>query len=109
MPEQAVLDVDVAAERMYERIEGSGAVRLRVYRPIPDPTPGGDWRCRLVIDGLGRPVDRWVHGVDGVQALGLALEMARSHLQPSPEHPALVTWLGQADLGLPRLLPSRAR
>ena len=109
MPEDAGSDLDVVAKRTYERVDGGAPVRLRVCRPAPDPAPGGDWRCRLVIDGLGRPVDRWAYGIDGVQALGLALEIARSYLQPSPEHPALVTWLGQADLGLPRLLPPRTR
>lgn len=109
MPESEVSELDVVAERVYDGVQLDAAVRLRICRPEPDPTPDGDWRCRLLIEGLERPVDRWAYGIDAVQALGLALEMARSHLQPSPERPALVTWLGQLDLGLPRLSSVQSR
>jgi hypothetical protein len=79
-------------------------VRLAIGRPEPDPEPDGDWRCRVMIEGLGPRVDQHAYGVDAVQALALALEMARAHLQPSSAQPARVRWLGQTDLGLPRSL-----
>jgi hypothetical protein len=97
--------MDVIAERTYERAGAPGLVRLALGRPEPDPEPGGDWRCRMVIEGLGDVIDRHAYGVDALQALGLAFEMARAHLQPSPSHGPGVTWLGQADLGLPRSVP----
>lgn len=68
--------------------------------------PGGDWRCRVVIEGLDRPVDQFAYGVDSIQAFGLALELARMFLQPNPAHPPLVTWVNPPDLGLPRSLSS---
>jgi hypothetical protein len=96
---------DSVIERVFERHTASGVadVRLAVGRPEPDPEPGGDWRCRLVVVGLPRPVDRHAHGVDGVQALTLALEMAAADLR----HAALprgerLTFLGGPDLCLPR-------
>ncbi len=59
-----------------------------------------------MILGLGAPVDRYAYGIDGVQALGLALEMARAELEAAGRGGGAVTWLGGADLGLPRSLPA---
>jgi hypothetical protein len=98
-------DFDPVIERVFDRRTALGAaeVRLALGRPEPDPETGGDWRCRLVIVGLPRPVDRHAYGVDGVQALTLALEMAAADLRyaalPAGER---LTFLGGPDLRLPR-------
>ena len=98
-------DLEPVIERLFERHTGAGVVevRLAVARPEPDPTRGGDWRCRLAIVGLPHPVDRHAYGIDGVQALTLALEMAAADLRHA-ELPAgeRLTFLGAPDLCLPR-------
>lgn len=98
-------DFDPMVERTFERHAAAGitAVRLALGHPEPDPAPGGDWRCRVIIVGLPYAVDRYAYGVDGVQALTLALEMAAADLRhaalPSGER---LTFLGGPDLCLPR-------
>jgi len=98
------VEFDVIAARVYQRVGAPSDVRLCVGRPELDPVPGRDWRCRMVIDGLDQPIDRWAYGIDAVQALALAFELARIYLQPDPDRSASVTWLEQSDLGLPRVL-----
>jgi hypothetical protein len=99
-------DLDPVVERTFERHTASGVseVRLVLGRPAPDPADGGDWRCRVVITGLPDPVDRHAYGIDALQALALAIEMAAADLRyarlPAGER---VTFLGGPDLGLPRL------
>lgn len=101
--------LDAIATRVYERAGTQDLVRLLIGRPEPDPLPGGDWRCRIVIEGLDKPIDRWAFGVDAIQALGLAFEIARIQLQPHPDRAPKVSWLDHADLALPRLLGSLDR
>ncbi len=108
MSEETPAGMDVVVTREFERAGGGPPVRLLVARPEPDPAPGGDWRCRHVIVGLGAPVDAYAYGVDPLQALGLVLEMARAELEAASRAGERVTWLGGADLGLPRSLPASA-
>ncbi len=100
-------DSEPFVERTFEYHTAAGvrAVRLRVVAPERDPEPGGDWRCRLRISGLDGEVDQHAYGEDGLQALILALEMARVVLgtTPLPEGAALA-WLGHPDLGIPAML-----
>jgi len=102
-------DVDAVVDRTFERVgpagAAAGAVRLALGRPERDPGPGGDWRCRVVIAGLGRPIDRHAYGIDPLQALALALEMARMYLSFTPlADGERLTWLGASELGIPRVL-----
>ena len=100
-------DADAVVERTFERTGPAGAavVRLALGRPEPDPEPGGDWRCRVVVSGLGRLVDQYAYGIDSLQALALALEMARALLAHAALRPGeRLQWLGDADLGLPRVI-----
>jgi hypothetical protein len=98
-------DLDPVVERRFERhgAHGVTAVRLCLGRPERDPVPGGDWRCRVVIAGMPQPVDRYAYGIDGLQALTLALEMAAADLRYArlPEGERL-TFLGGSDLCLPQ-------
>ena len=106
---------DAAVERVFELTgpDGVAEVRLALGPPEPDPRPDGDprcpdWRCRVRIAGLARPVDQHAYGIDALQALALGCEMARSYLETAPLAAGqALTWLGQADLGLPRVLPAR--
>ena len=73
---------------------------------VPQPVPGSDWGCALQINGLNtewrRP--RYVFGIDGLQALHLAMKCASAALESAK---LKLEWLGQAEyLDLPRFLPT---
>jgi hypothetical protein len=72
---------------------------------VPQPVPGSDWGCPLQITGLNttwrRP--RYVFGIDGLQALHLAMQCAGTVLESAKPK---LEWLGQSeDLGIPKSLP----
>jgi len=72
---------------------------------VPQPVPGSDWGCALQITGLDSSwrKPRYVFGIDGLQALHLAMKCAAAVLESTK--PQLV-WLGeQGDLGMPKFLP----
>jgi hypothetical protein len=101
-------ETELFVERTYEShaAAGTGEVRLRVFRPERDPEPGGSWRCRVRIDGVEPTVDQHAYGEDGLQALVLALEMARVCLRFADlPGGASLRWMGDADLGIPVMLP----
>src|SRR5215831_12561375 len=92
----------VAARRAFKLPDGKLVV---LTLGVPRPVPGSDWGCALQITGLNtrwrRP--KYVFGVDGLQALHLAMKRAAAVLDAAK--PELV-WLGEkGDLGLPRFLP----
>jgi hypothetical protein len=96
----------VFVARTFELRSGSRIrkVTLRLSVPEPDPT-GCGWRCRLRLRGLSTTFDRHTHGEDGLQALLLALEMARVLLATTPlPAGARLTWSDDANLGVPALL-----
>ena len=73
---------------------------------VPQPVPGSDWGCALQITGLNagwrRP--RYVYGIDGLQALHLAMKCAGAVLESAK---LKLEWLGQTeDLGMPNFLPA---
>jgi hypothetical protein len=76
------------------------SVVLRIGRPIKDPTTrrSGDWCVPLQIDGLGPGKLVPVWGVDGLQALVLALDYARRSLtQWTEEAEGTIFWLDEFD------------
>jgi hypothetical protein len=92
----------IAARRVFQ-----SAARKRVVLTIgvPRRVPGSDWGCPVQITGLNtswrRP--RYVFGIDGLQALHLAMKCAAAVLE-STRTP--LVWLGeQGDLGMPAFLP----
>ena len=73
---------------------------------VPQPLEGWDWGCAVQITGLGsifaRP--RLVFGIDALDALQLAMQVATVTLETSGHD---LEWLGQRDdLGLPKFLPN---
>ncbi|MEU8774165.1 hypothetical protein [Streptomyces sp. NPDC048606] len=56
-------------------------VSLQVGTPRPDPTPGGDWVCPCRVEGLDGSSVSEIHGVDGLQALALAVDTVRIRLR----------------------------
>lgn len=94
---------DVIAERELEaRHRVTGEVRrviVRLGRPRIDERPGGDWACSIEFAGLGDDEIEEAYGVDGVQALRLAMQLASIRLASEAASFEL-TWLGEQDLGM---------
>jgi hypothetical protein len=91
----------IAARRVYKTSTGKPVV---VTLGVPVPVPGSDWGCPLQIAGLNtawrRP--KYVFGIDGFQALHLAMQCAGMVLESSGRR---LEWSGQTeDLGIPRFL-----
>jgi hypothetical protein len=57
--------------------EPAREIVVTIGEPEPDPKPGGDFRCRLVISGFEKTYDRYFFGVDPIQALIHALWQRR--------------------------------
>jgi hypothetical protein len=92
----------IAARRVYRAASGT---RVVVTLGVPQPVPGSDWGCPLQITGLNtiwrRP--KYVFGIDGFQALHLAMHGAGVVLEAAEQK---LEWLGQTeDLGMPKFLP----
>jgi hypothetical protein len=71
-----------AARRVFQSARGKPVV---LTIGVPQPVPGSDWGCALRITGLNvswrRP--RYVFGIDGLQALHLAMKCADLLLESS--------------------------
>jgi hypothetical protein len=92
----------IAARRTFRSADGR-AVVLTIG--VPQRVPGSDWGCAVQITGLRtawrRP--RYIFGIDGLQALHLAMKCATAFLESAK--PPLV-WLGEpGELFLPKFLP----
>jgi hypothetical protein len=92
----------IAARRVFKAPDGKPVV---VTLGVPRAVPGSDWGCPLQITGLNtawrRP--KYVFGIDGLQALHLAMQCAGAALESTKSR---LEWLGQTeDLGMPRFLP----
>ena len=92
----------IAARRVFKAPSGKPVV---VTLGVPQPVPGSDWGCALQITGLDttwrRP--KYVFGIDGLQALHLAMQCAGAVLESTKRR---LEWLGQTeDLGMPKFLP----
>jgi hypothetical protein len=93
----------IAARRVFKTRNGQ---RVVVTLGVPQAVPGSDWGCPLQITGLNtiwrRP--KYVFGIDGLQALHLAMKCADAVLLSSK---LKLEWLGQTeDLGMPKFLPA---
>lgn len=93
----------IAVRRYAVAGEPGREIVLTIGKPRPDPEPGGDWMCSVLIEGIpsGR---RRIHGADAVQALQLAMRYARSQLDASG---LALTWQDgePGDIGLPLCAP----
>jgi len=92
----------IAARRVFKAPSGKSVV---VTLGVPQAVPGSDWGCPLQIIGLNttwrRP--KYVFGIDGFQALHLAMQCAGAVLESTKSK---LEWLGQTeDLGMPKFLP----
>lgn len=92
----------IAARRVYKAPSGKPVV---VTIGVPQPIPGSDWGCPLQITGLNTTwlSPKYVFGIDGFQALHLAIQGAGVVLESARQK---LEWLGQTeDLGMPKFLP----
>jgi len=92
----------IAARRIFQTPAGKAVV---VTLGVPQAVPGSDWGCALQITGLNtawrRP--KYVFGIDGLQALSLAMQGAGIALESAKVE---LQWLGQSEeLGMPKFLP----
>ncbi|MGQ9367616.1 DUF6968 family protein [Azospirillum sp. A39] len=92
------MDEGVFVERRFEL--GDGEVVARFAMPVL--APGGEYQCRWTITWPDREQGHRACGIDGVQALMLALRCVHAELVDSEAYRSgRLTYLGQADLDLP--------
>ncbi|MCC6929437.1 MAG: hypothetical protein IT359_10645 [Gemmatimonadaceae bacterium] len=91
------------AEREFQLEASDGVTTVKLLLGAPYRVADvREWRCAFHITGLPDPIDQWAAGEDGLQALQLALVMARICLDYAPLPPGThLTWLGEPTLGLP--------
>jgi hypothetical protein len=95
----------IIAERVFDLDASTPGARRQVRVIIGAPTPipeSGDCCCAYQVLGLGEPTVRYTEGVDGAQALYLAMEAVGSFLATTPEaRSGRLTWYGETALGFP--------
>jgi hypothetical protein len=85
-------------ERSFELDGGELIVRFH----LPSKEPGGEFKCRYSIAWPEREVRNYACGLDGVQALMLAMRSVHTKLVDSDAYKAgRLTLSDQADLDLP--------
>lgn len=85
-------------ERRFE-LDG-GELAVCFFTPLR--APGGEFQCPYVIAWPEREVRRYACGLDGLQALMLAMRTVHTELIESDAHKAgRLTWCNQVDLDLP--------
>ena len=95
----------VFVERRFDL--GDQEVAARFHVPVLAPggecqCPGGEYQCRCQIKWPSRQQERYASGIDGLQALMLAMRVVHNTLMESEEYLAgTLTYLGQDDLDLP--------
>ena len=88
----------VFVERRFGSLKGEVIARFEV----PYLAPSGEYRCRWRIVGPDRERTLETAGIDGVQALMLALRTVNSELTETAAYQAVeITYLDQSDLDLP--------
>jgi hypothetical protein len=85
------------------RLELAGEAAQEVTVCIKPPSQvGNDYRCEFQIAGLGDERARHAMGIDGAQALMLALQLIGANLYTSDaSKQGRLTWLGSRNLGFP--------
>lgn len=94
---------EVVASRRFQ--ESAGKKRTIIARlGKPRWRAAGEWSCAFHISGAGLMIADRVYGVDALQALLLAAEAVRIHLEQSG---ITFSWCGgePGDTGIPRFVP----
>jgi hypothetical protein len=89
------------ATRFFRTASGSEVV-VTIYQP--DPVNSEQWKCDFTIVGLPEKVEASAPGVDSLQALEMAFQGVRAHLEQQAES---LTWLdGEPGyLGIAKIIP----
>jgi hypothetical protein len=76
---------------------------LKIFEPYPFSETGADFRCEFEVDGLGDGARRFADGVDSLQALQLALNVAAVYVESFRSKGMRIRWKFAAgdDLSLP--------
>jgi hypothetical protein len=75
---------------------------IRIGQPFIPPDYGSNFCCPYQLEGIGDGKIRYGSGIDGLQALYIALINISTDLYTSEEAQAgQITWEGERDLGLP--------
>lgn len=102
----------IFAERELDAVGRDGnalpPVVVRFGLPQRDPEPGGDWMCPVQILGIQEDDAINAYGVDAVQAIQLAFQLAAIRLQSAPGRGITLSWLGGSELGFPLPDPAAA-
>ncbi len=101
-----VIDVIAERELALHTSHGTASVRVQFGRPVRDGS-AGPWGCPIRVTAPGRVLERVAYAPDAVEALLLALQMARVEvLCDLPRATGgRLTWLGQPELRFPDLYP----
>jgi hypothetical protein len=92
------MDEPAFVEREFE-LDGGGLL-VRFFSPTK--APGGEFQGRYSIGWPDREIRRHAYGLDGIQALMLAMRSVHAGLIESEAYKAgRLTWCDQADLDLP--------
>lgn len=102
---------EVFLQRIFEYMDENGdttSVYLRLSKPYQRIKDNSDlnWGCSYKISGLETEIFQTVYGIDSLDALLLALSIARIQLQSYGADTGKITWLGDVDLGLNLIIPS---
>jgi hypothetical protein len=93
---------DIVAERVLtarDTVANETNCTLRFARPVAAPNKG--WMCQFEISGLGDTSPYAAHGLDSLQALLLAVEMARAQVtHRAAAQNMTVSWMTLPDIGL---------
>jgi hypothetical protein len=93
----------VIAERVFDLDVNGDRREVRVLIGAPTPIPDSpDFFCPYQVVGLDDPTVRYTEGVDGAQALYLAMESVGTLLASTVEaRTGQLTWYGESALGFP--------
>jgi hypothetical protein len=82
------------------KIDDKDICTVKFFMPVAD---GSDFRCNFEINYGKTKCAHRVFGIDGIQSLILAMSVVQAELEAwGKANKKELTWLGDADLGLPR-------
>ena len=82
-----------------QKDNSSGTLTLTLF--VPEPTQENDWECKYILKLPEKSIEGKLIGVDGFQALLLAMKTAKTLLiNYAAKNQVTVTWLGMNNIGL---------
>jgi hypothetical protein len=91
----------VASRKLFE-VGSKKPVLVRIGKPTK--VSGGDWKCAFHISNIGMKKIQFAHGIDGFQAMEMAIEGSRIFLERTGKK---FSWDGSEEgvTSLPRYVP----